>query len=307
MNDKKLKTMNTLFILLALIFAVYANSADDKKELASIDIIKTLNNKDAEFAFILYGGYSQKKLFYPFNVSGNMVRIYFNLNMIELGIHKDGIKPFISKRKHKIIWLNDADKFFGRYYEWKANFATLHWFFSFYDSTFAISENVFLWKINDKNQKNIFLSKFDKKDSLNFKIAKLIGVNSPYAFAFIVSNNTSKDVELPGFYSESCCLKVKFPDGKEFIYQLAEAPKNIKLAPGESQFVKFDITELLKNSKKFTLDNFNYGVSELIWEVKLLDGTIEKRTFKLLKTEKPLPEMTKTGQGWQIPIDQPIK
>ncbi|MDD2479111.1 MAG: hypothetical protein PHS31_04395 [Victivallaceae bacterium] len=290
-----------IFKLLIFLFVITSNNNLLAQNIESF-VLNNISTKDGDFLFVFKNDSNKNYITSEFCINLNMIYFCKDNEFIPMGIFE---KPNIDlnlKKKTQYLWKLSINE--NKIFKDSA-FNVILWSLSFNNNN--ETSLTYLWKIDDKNQSRGFSSRFDERNSLNFKIAKLIGVNSPYSFAFIASNNTSRDVELPGFYSESCCLKVKFPDGKEFIYQLAEAPKNIKLAPGESQFVKFDITELLKNSKKFTLDNFNYGVSELIWEVKLLDGTIEKRTFKLLKTEKPLPEMTKTGQGWQIPIDQPIK
>ncbi len=291
-------------MLFILILNIHAKN---HKKLASIDIINNLNNsKGTEYFFIVSAAELPIKIF-PLNVNNNMTAIYFLQNRLELGIYKDGISPIILEKKNRIIWQRKIDKRLGRYYKWKTNFTALEWFLGFYGTKFSASSHIYLWQVDDKNKKHNFSSKFDKKNAVNFKIAKLIGVKNPYAFAFIASNNTSKKVEIPDFYSENSRLKVKFPDDSEFVYQPKKEPENIELATGKSKFVKFDIVKLLKESNEFSEEDFNYGISELIWEIKLGKGKVQKYTFKLLKTEKPLPKATKTWQGYQMPIDKVIK
>lgn len=110
------------------------------------------------------------------------------------------------------------------------------------------------------------------------------------SFAFIVSNDTKDTVTLPGFYNNGNSLKVKFPDGKTFIYKLNSGLSALlTLQPGKSEYIKFDLQEMLTKSDGFSMENFNYGMSELIWEVELPDKTVITKQFKLLKTKNPLP------------------
>ena len=100
---------------------------------------------------------------------------------------------------------------------------------------------------------------------------------------------------------------MKFPDGNEFVYQPKKEFKDIELAAGKSKFVKFDILKLLKESNEFSEEDFNYGIFELIWEIKLNDDKVQKYTFKLLKTEKTLSKAAKTGKGYKMPIDEKME
>jgi len=207
----------------------------------------------------------------------------------------------------KIIWSYNFKSALDYSFTWHSDFASLQWDISNSKYEFGVTNHIYIWKVDGKKKQSYnFASKFDKRDALNFKIAKLVGVKNPYAFAFIASNNTAKKVEIPDFYSKNSRLKVKFPNSREFVYTPKKEPENIELAAGKSKFVKFDISKLLKKSDEFSLEDFNYGISELIWEIKLNDDKVQKYTFKLLKTEKPLPKEAQTDKGYTMPIDGKI-
>ena len=51
-------------------------------------------------------------------------------------------------------------------------------------------------------------------------------------------------------------------------------------------------------SKEFSMDDFNYGLSELIWEIKQPDGQIITRNFYLIKFNGELPD--DKGNGYKL-------
>ncbi|UDQ98892.1 hypothetical protein AAEX28_02100 [Lentisphaerota bacterium WC36G] len=279
-----------------------------KKEI-NLSIIKNISKNDLDFFFILKNKRHKSIFINNFNMNGNGLTMHFmTKHKYPFIFYVDPANFMKLENNKKLMWSYNLKNGMFYSFKWYSNFASLQWGVGEYKSKFRSTIHTYIWKVDGKKAITYnFASKFDKKDALNFKIAKLIGVKNPYAFAFIASNNTSKKAEIPDFYSEKSRLKVKFPNGDEFVYKPKKEFKNIELAVGKSKFVKFDILKLLKESNEFSKEDFNYGISELIWEIKLDKNKVQKYTFKLLKTEKPLPKAAKTGKGYQLPIDEVIE
>ena len=271
---------------------------------STLEIIKVIDKTDTNFAFRLKS-YSNFKT-YPFNANSNILAVtYSGKKITPIGCSITG-NCFISIVSNiQYLWTCDIDVVLrDTCRKNNDNFALLEWIIM----EKKLLNYIYFWVVDGKQKETYnFTSKFNKKNAVNFKIAKLVGVKNPYAFAFIVSNNTAKKVEISDFYSENSRLKVKFPDGGEFIYQPKKDFKDIELGAGKSKFVKFDILKLLKESNEFSEKDFNYGISELIWEIKLEEDKVQKYTFKLLKTEKTWSKITKTDKGYKMPINEKIK
>lgn len=147
------------------------------------------------------------------------------------------------------------------------------------DKDLALRSAHLYFDIEDNN----FLDPYDRKKKVQYKIAKMLD-GKPLTFAFIICNRLSTGIEVPEFFTAGNVLKVKFPNGQVYTHQLDKAD-NLKLVTGESTYRKFDLEEILKQSGKYSLKDFEYGISELIWEI---NGVT--RTFYLFKTNKPMPE-----------------
>ena len=71
-----------------------------------------------------------------------------------------------------------------------------------------------------------------------------------------------------------------------------------KIGSVEQSCFTIDLEKLLKESKDFSMDDFNYGLSELIWEIKQPDGQIITRNFYLIKFNGELPD--DKGNGYKL-------
>lgn len=274
----------------------------------NLTLEKLIDDKDDSFVFILENGSSNAFKTNPFKVNlNNLYKYYGSEKKMCLGEQMKGAPVIDVSPLKKIIWNDRINELHGKSpSDWENDFAAFYWFLSDNSRLIVLKEHVYLWKTNEKNLNVDFSSQYDQKDSLNFKIAKLID-GKCLSFAFIVSNDTKDTVTLPGFYSIGNSLKIKFPDGKIFVYKPNSALlAPLTLPPGKSEYIKFDLQEMLTKSDGFSMENFNYGMSELSWEVELPDKTIITKQFKLLKTKNPLPPETK-GSGYVIDINTPIE
>ena len=93
-------------------------------------------------------------------------------------------------------------------------------------------------------------------------------------------------------------IKLKFPSGNVLCVPYENTKEKIKLQPGEQSCFTIDLEKLLKESKAFSMEDFNYGLSELIWEIKQPDGQIITRNFYLIKFNGELPD--DKGNGYKL-------
>ena len=129
----------------------------------------------------------------------------------------------------------------------------------------------------------------NQKDCVFAEIIKLMDGNN-LSFALLVANHTSKKIVLTDLYGDGNQVKLKFPNGRVFTPPLKKDAKNMELNPGESKTFKIELEQLLKESKDFSMKDFEFGLTEFVWELKLDKGQAISRNFWLVKFNGELPE-----------------
>lgn len=137
-----------------------------------------------------------------------------------------------------------------------------------------------------------------QKDGVFAEIIKLMDGNN-LSFALLFANHTSKKIVLTDLYGDGNQVKLKFPNGRIFTPSLKKDAKNIELKPGESKTFKIELDQLLKENKDFSMKDFEFGLTELVWEIKLDKEQTITRNFWLVKFNGGLPE-AHAGSGYKL-------
>lgn len=138
----------------------------------------------------------------------------------------------------------------------------------------------------------------NQKDCVFAEIIKLMDGNN-LSFALLVANHTSKKIVLTDLYGDGNQVKLKFPNGRIFTPSLKKDAKNIELKSGESKTFKIELDQLLKENKDFSMKDFEFGLTELVWEIKLDKEQTITRNFWLVKFNGELPE-AHAGSGYKL-------
>ena len=129
----------------------------------------------------------------------------------------------------------------------------------------------------------------NQKDGIFAEIIKLMDGNN-LSFALLFANHTSKKIVLTDLYGDGNQVKLKFPNGRVFTPPFKKDAKNMELNPGESKTFKIELDQLLKENKDFSMKDFEFGLTELVWEMKLDKEHAITRNFWLVKFNGELPE-----------------
>ena len=129
----------------------------------------------------------------------------------------------------------------------------------------------------------------NQKDCVFAEIIKLMDGNN-LSFALLVANHTSKKIVLTDLYGDGNQVKLKFPNGRVFSSPFKKKAKSIELKPGESKTFKIELDQLLKESKDFSMKDFEFGLTELVWDLKIANEKDITRNFWLVKFNGELPE-----------------
>ncbi len=288
------------FLLVNSKLIVAASSPENKKTLT---ICKIIDDKDGSFGFIYENNSNKTLAIHPFMLSGNNLYLYFR-NKKErwcLGAHARMRGTCHAKPMRKAIWFYNA-KYRDDFPKWPSRFAALYW--TFYEGKGDLVKHIYLWKPGKGDID--FTNAFDRKNAVNFKLAKILD-GKPLTFALIISNDCEKEISVPDFLSPGNKVTIKFPDGKTVSHFFKKNDgKFFKLLPRQSIYLKFDISEFLKKSKNFSMQNFNYGISEFQWLVTMPDKSETVSKIGLLKAEKPLSKKAGYDGIW-MDITTPIK
>jgi hypothetical protein len=138
----------------------------------------------------------------------------------------------------------------------------------------------------------------NQKDGIFAEIIKLMDGNN-LSFALLFANHTSKKIVLTDLYGDGNQVKLKFPNGRVFTPPLKKDAKNMELNPGESKTFKIELEQLLKESKDFSMKDFEFGLTELVWELKLDKEQAITRNFWLVKFNGELPNASE-GSGYKL-------
>ena len=142
-----------------------------------------------------------------------------------------------------------------------------------------------------------FLHK-NQKDCVFAEIIKLMDGNN-LSFALLVANHTSKKIVLTDLYGDGNQVKLKFPNGRVFSSPFKKKAKSIELKPGEIKTFKIELDQLLKESKDFSMKDFEFGLTELVLELKLDKEQAITRNFWLVKFNGELPNASE-GSGYKL-------
>ena len=138
----------------------------------------------------------------------------------------------------------------------------------------------------------------DQKDCVFAEIIKLMDGNN-LSFALLVANHTSQKIDFFDLYGDGNQVKLKFPNGRVFSSPFKKKAKSIELKPGESKTFKIDLEQLLKESKDFSMKDFEFGLTEFVWELKLDKGQAITRNFWLVKFNGELPNASEDS-GYKL-------
>ena len=147
---------------------------------------------------------------------------------------------------------------------------------------------------------DIFLKK--KQNGIYAEIIKLMDGNN-LSFALLVANHTSKKFVLTDLYGDRNQVRLKFPNGRIFTPPLKKDAKNMELNPGENKTFKIELDQLLKENKDFSMKDFEYGLTELVWEIKPDKEQTVAHNFWLVKFNGELP---KADEGTGYTLDGPL-
>ncbi len=289
-----------------LVHSIVIVAATSEPKQISTTICKVIDEKDDSFVFMVENISGKPFETYRFKISGNNLYLKFQNNeeMICLGSHASLLRPFVIPVLKKIIWYDNVNFIYGGAYKWERNFAVLDWSITSIRSIDWHRKYVYLWRLG--KGKLDFTNVLDKKNAVNFKLAKILD-GKPLTFALIISNDCEKEISVPDFLSSGNKVTIKFPDGKTVSHFFKKNDgKFFKLLPRQSIYLKFDISEFLKKSKNFSMQNFNYGISEFQWQVTMPDKSETVSKIGLLKTEKPLSKKAGYDGIW-MDITTPIK
>ena len=142
----------------------------------------------------------------------------------------------------------------------------------------------------------------NQKDCVFAEIIKLMDGNN-LSFALLVANHTSKKIVLTDLNGDGNQVKLKFPNGRVFSSPFKKKAKSIELKPGEIKTFKIELDQLLKESKDFSMKDFEFGLTEFVWELKLDKEKVFTRNFWLVKFNSALPTAYKaTGYKLDGPL-----
>ncbi|MEG2076748.1 MAG: hypothetical protein RRY34_09620, partial [Victivallaceae bacterium] len=137
---------------------------------------------------------------------------------------------------------------------------------------------------------------------ISCRIAKNVS-SEPLGFTLLISNGLPERVSLPDFNTGDSRIKIKFPSGKIFNAPVSDSNKKIILRPNGTAYCFINLETLLQQSKDFNMKDFEFGLSELIWELTLPDGSVNRQNFYLIKFSVPLPGYTGYGFKLNGPLD----
>lgn len=152
-----------------------------------------------------------------------------------------------------------------------------------------------LARSSDSNM-DLFLKR--PEDGICAEIVKLLEGNN-LSFAVVVGNGTGKTIALSDLFGSGNQVKLKFPNGRVFTPPLRKDAESTELKPGESKTFKIELEQLLKESKDFSMKDFEFGLTEFVWELKLDKGQAITRNFWLVKFNGELPKASE-GSGYKL-------
>ncbi len=173
---------------------------------------------------------------------------------------------------------------------WTIPFCTMFWTFYGLNSEMDIGLGKIYFIAADPQEPYDFSSRFDDPDSVNLKIAKVVD-DEHYSFAAIISNNTRNDIVIDDFRSGDTRLKIRFPDGKEYVFPGKAGAKKLTVPAGNSVYQFFNLEEVLRSGDDCSMENLRYGISELSLELHVADGSTRSAALPLVVFAPDSPVM----------------
>ena len=246
-------------------------------------IIKQVDNQDSSFVFMLYT---------PKNTSVSDMMTNANmayLNDMPLGVFSDpGCFHKLSSGMY--FWNETINKKDCGLSQGK-ELMTLQWSCYLSELDILCKYNVFVGRDSFSHVKDCY------KNKMAFLLLKNLD-GKGLSFSLFVNNGTGESKCYPNFFSPHSNIKLKFPSGRIYTPPFKQNAENIELKPGESKSFQIDLEQLLKESKDFSMKDFEYGLTELVWEIKLDDGKVITRNFWLVKFNGELPN--DNGNGYKL-------
>ncbi|UDQ98894.1 hypothetical protein AAEX28_02110 [Lentisphaerota bacterium WC36G] len=288
-----MKKLSTIFTNMLLLLSCVAYSKEEKLNVTQT-IAYNVSEKNNSLIFILKNNEKENLFIDNIDCNRNASKL-INRKKVYTGLLVNRGSQIVFPNNSNLLWISD-EKFlvklwndYGKHKHINNNFIALNWNFSSpWSKKMGTKSHIYLCKSLNKANNTDFITMLDKKDAINLKIAKVMdGKNLD--FALIISNNTKHSVVVPNFFSEKSKLRLNFSNDDELIYHEKNKDNDFfKLNTGESKFIRINLMELFKK-QDLTIEDFNGGITKLIWELQLSDKKTVKTVFNLVKIDRKLP------------------
>ena len=121
----------------------------------------------------------------------------------------------------------------------------------------------------------------------------------PLTFALLALNRSGSEVDLSG----ASTLSIRFPGGKTSPELYPASEQNMLLRPGESKVVKIDLRKAIGEADGVSLSDFEYGISEVMWSVRMPDGSTRTRSRWFAKLEGEVAPYQETDEFRKLLAD----
>ena len=281
---KHIKKTSLLFLLFLSLFL----KADERIKIEQI-IAKNVDGQHSQFSFFFLNSTDSNYLVDAFQCGGNYLCLTTKNRVYVFAYDTD---PAV------VIPIRQGNYFVNYNFISEASILSdvqnypmiISWHIDLHNQNYhflnRIDAEIYLAKTMDLNM-DFFHKK--QEDGVFAEIIKLMDGNN-LSFALLVANHTSRKIVLTDFYGDGNQVKLKFPNGRIFTPPLKKDAKNMELKPGESKTFKIELDQLLKGNKDFSMKDFEYGLTELVWEIKLDKEQVITRNFWLVKFNGELPE-----------------
>ncbi len=257
-------------------------------------IAKNIDGNRFSFVYLAVNDTKQTYFVPEFTAGNNMLYLTFTRNnfmplgVINISLFTVGLNPGVT------FWKKDDTLEYIRMFRYIENitFFTQEWQLSLWADQPPVSS-----RINFLQTRNIDVSGIAEAGKISCRIAKSVNAE-PLGFALLISNGLAEKVRVPDFNTAGSRVKIKFPSGKIFNAPVTDEDKKLTLRSNSTRCCFIDLERLLQSSHEFSMKDFEFGLSELIWEVTLPDGSINTQFFYLIKFSAPLPGYT--GYGFKL-------
>ncbi|MEA4862272.1 MAG: hypothetical protein AB7F40_12205 [Victivallaceae bacterium] len=107
-----------------------------------------------------------------------------------------------------------------------------------------------------------------KKDGVDFIIARVLD-RSSLCFAFIMINNTDTSRKCHAMNSPYSTVSLRFPAGRVYMMPISEGQDDIIINSHSCFVTIIDFQNLSTLDPTFNIKDFEFGLSELIWSIKI--------------------------------------